>query len=240
MDEMFDCWTVAKNPYDYHLYFKEWNIRDTTDTVMPTAIIPALSVVGGQRDPRHAEAGGCDTDSEGAGRDLPPERSDAARDPGAVPSQREPRLRGRLADLLDVVGRTTANPRYWQPMRKADAQDHCTENGHERGNWTPLRDHPEYAGQFCGVDRLPGRVGPLAHHRLRLRPAAVHRAAARTRLRARELVVHHSDGGHGSAHRRRPRRAHRSGYANANQHRPVRGSRSTTRRRPRAGGAAPR
>src|SRR6185437_9457377 len=23
MDEMFDCWTVGKNPYDYHLYFKE-------------------------------------------------------------------------------------------------------------------------------------------------------------------------------------------------------------------------
>ena len=25
MDEMFDCSTVAKNPYDYHLYFKEWS-----------------------------------------------------------------------------------------------------------------------------------------------------------------------------------------------------------------------
>jgi len=23
MDEMFDCWTVAKNPYDYHLYFRD-------------------------------------------------------------------------------------------------------------------------------------------------------------------------------------------------------------------------
>ena len=22
--EMFDCWTVGKNAYDYHLYFKEW------------------------------------------------------------------------------------------------------------------------------------------------------------------------------------------------------------------------
>ena len=33
MDEMFDCWTVGKNPYDYHLYFKEWALRDTADTV---------------------------------------------------------------------------------------------------------------------------------------------------------------------------------------------------------------
>jgi beta-galactosidase len=24
MDEMFDCWTSAKNQYDYHLYFKDW------------------------------------------------------------------------------------------------------------------------------------------------------------------------------------------------------------------------
>ena len=34
MDEMFDCWTVAKNPYDYHLYFKQWALRDETDAVM--------------------------------------------------------------------------------------------------------------------------------------------------------------------------------------------------------------
>ena len=33
MDEMFDCWTVAKNPYDYHLYFKDWSITDLTDSV---------------------------------------------------------------------------------------------------------------------------------------------------------------------------------------------------------------
>jgi beta-galactosidase len=33
MDEMFDCWTVAKNPGDYHLYFEEWSKTDTRDTV---------------------------------------------------------------------------------------------------------------------------------------------------------------------------------------------------------------
>ncbi|HEY5226962.1 MAG TPA: glycoside hydrolase family 2 TIM barrel-domain containing protein, partial [Opitutaceae bacterium] len=33
MDEMFDCWTVAKNPYDYHLYFDRWSKTDTRDTV---------------------------------------------------------------------------------------------------------------------------------------------------------------------------------------------------------------
>ena len=33
MDEVFDCWTVAKNPYDYHLYFNEWSKIDTADMV---------------------------------------------------------------------------------------------------------------------------------------------------------------------------------------------------------------
>ena len=28
MDELFDCWEVAKNPYDYHLYFDEWSKTD--------------------------------------------------------------------------------------------------------------------------------------------------------------------------------------------------------------------
>jgi beta-galactosidase len=33
MDEMFDCWDVAKNRYDYHLYFDKWSLIDTRDTV---------------------------------------------------------------------------------------------------------------------------------------------------------------------------------------------------------------
>src|SRR5580704_6098438 len=42
MDEMFDCWTVAKNPYDYHLYFKEWSLRDTADTVQRDRNHPSI------------------------------------------------------------------------------------------------------------------------------------------------------------------------------------------------------
>ena len=33
MDEFFDCWTVGKNPYDYHLNFAEWSEIDARDTV---------------------------------------------------------------------------------------------------------------------------------------------------------------------------------------------------------------
>ena len=33
MDEFFDCWTVGKTPYDYHLYFNEWSADDVRDTI---------------------------------------------------------------------------------------------------------------------------------------------------------------------------------------------------------------
>ncbi|MGA2584981.1 MAG: glycoside hydrolase family 2 TIM barrel-domain containing protein [Tepidisphaeraceae bacterium] len=33
MDEMYDCWDVGKNKYDYHLYFDQWSLTDLRDTV---------------------------------------------------------------------------------------------------------------------------------------------------------------------------------------------------------------
>ena len=33
IDETFDCWRMAKNPNDYHLYFEDWWQRDTESTV---------------------------------------------------------------------------------------------------------------------------------------------------------------------------------------------------------------
>jgi len=33
MDEVFDIWKKAKNPYDYHLYFDEWHKRDLEDWI---------------------------------------------------------------------------------------------------------------------------------------------------------------------------------------------------------------
>jgi beta-galactosidase len=33
VDEAFDCWERAKNPQDYHLYFKEWSDRDIASMV---------------------------------------------------------------------------------------------------------------------------------------------------------------------------------------------------------------
>jgi beta-galactosidase len=158
MDEMFDCWTVAKNPYDYHLYFKEWNIRDTTDTVMRDRNHPSIILWS-------------------AGNEI----HDTPKPEVAIPilkalvetfHQNDPTrpvtqalfrpnashdYEDGLADLLDVVGQNYREPEILaahaqKPTRKIIG----TENGHERGNWTPLRDHPEYAGQFLwsGIDYL--------------------------------------------------------------------------------------
>jgi beta-galactosidase len=33
MDEAFDCWNYGKNPYDYHLYFKDWWKKDVESMV---------------------------------------------------------------------------------------------------------------------------------------------------------------------------------------------------------------
>ncbi len=33
IDEAFDCWNQGKNPQDYHLYFKEWALRDIASMV---------------------------------------------------------------------------------------------------------------------------------------------------------------------------------------------------------------
>jgi beta-galactosidase len=42
MEEMFDAWTVAKNPYDYHLYFRDWALRDTATTVQRDRNHPSI------------------------------------------------------------------------------------------------------------------------------------------------------------------------------------------------------
>jgi beta-galactosidase len=42
MDEMFDCRTVGKNFFDYHLFFNEWSKIDTRDTVRRDRYHPGI------------------------------------------------------------------------------------------------------------------------------------------------------------------------------------------------------
>ena len=96
MDEMFDCWTVAKNPYDYHLYFNEWSSQRharhrARDRNHPSIIL--CSAGNEIHDTPKAEI--ANPDPEVAWSTPSTRRPHAPRDPGALPPQRQPRLRQR-------------------------------------------------------------------------------------------------------------------------------------------------
>jgi beta-galactosidase len=162
MDEMFDCWTVAKNPYDYHLYFKEWSLRDTADTVRRDRNHPSI-ILWSAGNEIH------DTPKPDIAIPILKSLVDTfhANDPTRPVTQAlfRPNVShdydNGLADLLDVVGQNYRE----QEILKAHADKPTrkiigTENTHDRNQWVAMRDHPEYSGQFLwsGIDYL-GEAG---------------------------------------------------------------------------------
>ena len=224
MDEMFDCWTVAKNPYDYHLYFKDWAVRDTTDTVMRDRNHPSIILwSAGNEIHDTPNPDDCDSDPGDPAADIPPERSDAAGNAGAVPSECQPRLRGWSGGS---AGRCRAElPRTGDPggaRATARAQDY--RNG-EHARPQPVGCDARPSGILRAVpverDRLPGRIADVAHVWLRVRAAVDDGAAARARIRTAELVVDHADGGHGAARGHGARGAGRSGVCECDESGPI-------------------
>ena len=158
MDEMFDCWTVAKNPFDYHLYFDDWSKTDERDAILRDRNHPSVIIysVGNEiHDTPQAER---------AKRILKGlvETAHAA-DPTRPVTQAlfRPNVShdydDGLADLLDVVGQNYREKEILaahtqKPSRKIIG----TENTHDRNQWTAVRDHAAYAGQFLwtGIDYL--------------------------------------------------------------------------------------
>jgi beta-galactosidase len=169
MDEMFDCWTVAKNPFDYHLYFNDWSQFDERDTILRDRNHPSVIIysVGNEiHDTPQAEK---------AKRILKSLVAVAhAADPTRPVTQAlfRPNVShdydNGLADLLDVVGQNYRQDEIiaahtQNPARKILG----TENGHDRKQWVALRDHAAYAGQFLwtGIDYLgEARNWPLVGH----------------------------------------------------------------------------
>src|SRR5271170_2437895 len=162
MDEMFDCWTVAKNPYDYHLYFREWSHTDTRDTVMRDRNHPSI-ILWSAGNEIH------DTPKPDIAIPILKSLVDTFHqyDPTRPVTQAlfRPNVShdydNGLADLLDVVGQNYRE----QEILKAHADKPTrkiigTENTHDRNQWVAMRDHPEYSGQFLwsGIDYL-GEAG---------------------------------------------------------------------------------
>ena len=158
MDETFDCWTVAKNPYDYHLYFKDWSLIDTRDTVRRDRNHPSVIIYSAGNEIHDTPK------AELANQILSSlVKTFHEQDPSRPVTQAlfRPNVShdydNGLADLLDVVGQNyRENEILAAHKQKPTRKILGTENGHDRSIWLPLRDNPPYAGQFLwsGIDYL--------------------------------------------------------------------------------------
>ena len=158
MDEFFDCWTVGKNTYDYHLYFDQWSQRDERDTILHDRNHPSVIIysVGNEiHDTPRADM---------AKRILQGlvEVAHAADPTRPVtmalfrPNTSHDYDNG-LADMLDVVGQNyRPNEILAAHTQKPSRSILGTENTHDRQSWLAMRDNPPYAGQFLwvGIDYL--------------------------------------------------------------------------------------
>jgi beta-galactosidase len=165
MDEMFDQWTVAKNPYDYHQYFRDWSHTDTRDTVRRDRNHPSVIVYSAGNEIH-------DTPHGELAKDILKGLVETfhTADPTRPVTQAlfRPNVShdydNGLADLLDVVGQNYRENEILAAHQQKPARKILgTENGHERRVWLALRDNKEYAGQFLwsGIDYLgEGRIWP--------------------------------------------------------------------------------
>jgi beta-galactosidase len=158
MDEFFDCWTVGKNPYDYHLYFKNWSKIDAADTV--------------RRDRNHPSVILWSIGNEIHDTPQPDIAIPIARGLVEVCHENDPSrpvtqalfrpnvshdYDDGLADLLDVVGTNYRDNELLAAQRAhPDWKIVGTEQRHDRQTWLWLRDSLSHSGQFLwtGVDYL--------------------------------------------------------------------------------------
>ena len=158
MDEMFDQWTVAKNPYDYHLYFREWSKIDTRDTVRRDRNHPSIVLYSAGNEIH-------DTPKAELAKEILKGLVDTfhENDPTRPVTQAlfRPNVShdydNGLADLLDVVGQNyRENEILAAHAAKTSRKIIGTENQHGREVWVALRDHAPYAGQFiwAGIDYI--------------------------------------------------------------------------------------
>ena len=170
IDELFDQWTVAKNPYDYHLYFKDWSLIDLRDTVQRDRNHPSVILYSAGNeihDTPNAEL------AKNILRGLVDEfhRNDPTRPVTQAlfrPNVSHDYDNG-LADLLDVVGQNYREQEILAAYRQKPTRKILgTENTHELIQWLAMRDHPEYSGQFIwsGIDYLgeAGRYPRIANN----------------------------------------------------------------------------
>ncbi len=158
MDELFDCWTVAKNPFDYHLHFRDWSVIDTRDTVRRDRNHPSIVIYSAGNEIH-------DTPKPDLAKPILASLVTTfhENDPSRPVTQGlfRPNVShdydNGLADLLDVVGQNyRENEILAAHQQKPTRKILGTENRHESTVWVALRDNAPYAGQFLwtGIDYL--------------------------------------------------------------------------------------
>ena len=158
MDEFFDCWTVGKNSFDYHLYFTNWSKMDARDTLRRDRNHPSIVLYSAGNEihdtPKAALAKRILAGLVEVCHENDPTRpvTQALFRPNASGD-----YTNGLADLLDVIGTNYRDneliaAHHAKPSRRIIG----TEQGHTKATWLECRDHPAEAGQFLwtGVDYL--------------------------------------------------------------------------------------
>ncbi|PYS98241.1 MAG: glycoside hydrolase family 2 [Acidobacteria bacterium] len=161
MDELFDQWTGAKNPFDYHKDFPEWSKIDVADTVRRDRNHPSVIIysAGNEIRDNHADQEKAKATLRGLVDTF------HANDPTRPVTQAlfRPNIEGArdydngLAEILDVVGQNYREKEILAAYKQKPTRKILgTENTHDLNQWLALRDHPEYSGQFIwvGVDYL--------------------------------------------------------------------------------------
>ena len=158
MDEMFDCWTVAKNPYDYHLYFNEWSKIDTRDTVRRDRNHPSIILYSAGNEIRDTPNGELAKQIL-AGLVEVFHQNDPTRPvtQGLFRPNVSHDYDNGLADLLDVVGTNYRDNELLAAHQAVPTLKIIgTEQRHDLPTWLAARDNIAHAGQFLwsGVDYL--------------------------------------------------------------------------------------
>jgi beta-galactosidase len=158
MDELFDCWTVGKTPFDYHLHFNDWAQTDVRDTVLRDRNHPSIVLYSAGNEihdtPKAELAKRILAGLVEVFHQYDPSRPVTQ---GLFRPNVSHDYDNGLADLLDVIGTNYRDLELLEahkvkPTRKIIG----TEQRHELATWLAARDNVQHAGQFLwsGIDYL--------------------------------------------------------------------------------------